>query len=105
MMTHLPSAAEQARLLAAARLAYGVPEGIAITAASGTETLIRRLAALAPRPVAAETSYRTYGETFRIAVLASQQLTEAEMTSHQNNTKLAQSAAIHVEQQSHITGM
>ncbi|SEQ11797.1 L-threonine O-3-phosphate decarboxylase [Faunimonas pinastri] len=66
-LTRLPSAAEQARLLASARQAYGVPDGIAIAAASGTETLIRRIAALAPRAVAAETSYRTYAETFRIA--------------------------------------
>src|SRR3954471_16428339 len=43
----LPSHADQEALLAAARLAYDVPDGVAIAAAPGTQTLIQWLPFLA----------------------------------------------------------
>ncbi len=49
----LPSRADEAALIAAARDAYGVPDGAGIVAAAGTQTLIQWLPCLAPQgPVA-----------------------------------------------------
>lgn len=57
----LPSCADEAALIAAARLAYAVPDGAAIVAAAGTQTLIQWLPCLvAPGPVAIVG--RTYSE-------------------------------------------
>lgn len=46
--TQLPGAGAMSALLAAARSAYGVPAHLGLTAAPGTETILRRLPALHP---------------------------------------------------------
>jgi len=57
----LPSAADQEALLAAARIAYGVPADVGIAAASGTQALIQWLPYLAS-PGAVAVLGPTYGE-------------------------------------------
>ncbi len=59
--TRLPSRADRERLIWAARTAYGVPPGLAIAAAPGTQSLIQWLPRIAPEGVSAVLG-PTYGE-------------------------------------------
>jgi cobalamin biosynthetic protein CobC len=65
-LARLPTPRELESLLVAARAAYGVPDGLAITAGPGTEVLIRALPqVIAGRVAILDTSYRSYRESFR----------------------------------------
>ena len=67
-LDRLPSAAALQRLLAAARSCYGVPPGLAVAAAPGSEVVIRALPRLLGGPVLlAATSYGSYAEAWQDA--------------------------------------
>ncbi|HEX2257650.1 MAG TPA: threonine-phosphate decarboxylase [Afifellaceae bacterium] len=64
-LDRLPSSASLEGLLAAARRAYGVPPGLSIAAAPGSESIIRALPRIVPGPAAlAATSYGSYAEAW-----------------------------------------
>jgi cobalamin biosynthesis protein CobC len=78
-LDRLPSAARLAELIAAARRTYGVPPGLGIAAAPGSEAIIRALPRLVPgRAALVATAYGSYAETWRAEGRALEPISPAE---------------------------
>lgn len=64
-----PTSGDMARLIAAARSCYAVPDGVAVAAAAGSELLIRQVPRIvgATSVALAEPTYRSHGEAWHAA--------------------------------------